>query len=74
MNGGGLKIALMLIGILVSINIAITSWALTNIVEIREALAVEKGRLTAIESTRFRDSDGLQLRADMVYEINTHTH
>lgn len=47
MNGNTLKLSLFLIGVLVSINIAVSGWALTNIVELREDMAGEKEKLSS---------------------------
>ena len=67
-------LALFLIGILVSVNVTLTGWALTNIVEMRETAAGDHARMEQIEDSRFTDANGLQLKAELTEKIDHHTH
>ncbi len=74
MNGNGLKLAISLVVVLASINVALTGWALTNIVKIRESQATTIQRVKSIEDTRFSDLDGEKLKSEFHEDVVTHTH
>jgi hypothetical protein len=78
-NGNTLRLALVLIGVLVGINVTITGWVAKNVVELKERMATQTARVTAmedvrVEESRLSDRDRLETRSDLQHDIDTHDY